>query len=36
MSTNSVQSTSGIERVYPTSTTLKAPNPSGSQAESSR
>jgi hypothetical protein len=36
MSINNVQSTSGIERVYPTSTTLNAPNPSGSQTESSR
>jgi len=36
MSINSVQSTSGIERVYPTSTTLTPPNQSGNQAESSR
>jgi|GEM_PF-2509410 hypothetical protein len=36
MSVNSVQSTSGIERVYPTSTTLTAPNQPNSQAESSR
>jgi hypothetical protein len=36
MSINSVQSTSGIERVQPTSTTLTAPDPSTSQAESSR
>jgi len=36
MSINSVQSTSGIERVYPTSTTLTAPNQPNSQAESSR
>jgi hypothetical protein len=36
MTVNSVQSTSGIERVYPTSTTLTAPNQPNSQAESSR
>jgi hypothetical protein len=36
MSVNSVQSTSGIERVYPTSTTLTAPNQPNSQTESSR
>lgn len=36
MSISSVQSTNGIERVQPTSTTLTAPDPSRSQAESSR
>ena len=36
MSVDSVQSTSGIERVSPTSTTLTAPNPSNNQAESLR
>ena len=36
MTVNSVQSTSGIERVYPTSTTSNAPNQPNSQAESSR
>ena len=36
MNVDSVQSTSGIERVSPTSTTLTAPNPSNNQAESLR
>ena len=36
MSINNVQSISGIERVYPTSTTLTTPDPSKTQAEASR
>jgi len=36
ISISGVQSTNGIERVQPTSTTLTAPDPSTSQAESSR
>ena len=36
MTVNSVQSTSGIERVDPTSTTSNAPNQPNRQAESSR
>ena len=36
ISISGVQSTNGIERVQPTSTTLTAPDPSTSQAESFR